>query len=320
METGHIPYIFADSSPFNVLNKGKVNPKDHKIVPLHRHSLSRQTFPMLQSRVILPSAPLRHIIHHFWVMKGDAFRQEMYVMPRGCSKWMFHRTEPFMVNGMEDITKTASVCGQYHTATRISSEHPCNLIFVFFHPYAIKMVMGGIPGDQFYEENIDMDSLGIPEFKDLKHKVLNAPDNIHAIALIEDFVMRQVSQHSDTVYLPRLQYVCHAIKQQPLLSSADLAEMACLSERQFRRVFSEFVGISPKRLLKVERFLEATRSIQCLKDHDFTNIVYGMGYTDHSHFNKDFKEFAGMSPTEYLNHVKRLRETNVLEGYKTYHL
>lgn len=44
-----------------------------------------------------------------------------------------------------------------------------------------------------------------------------------------------------------------------------------------------------------------------------------MGYTDHSHFNKDFREFAGMSPTEYLQHVRRLNDDKVLEGYRTYH-
>ena len=105
-----------------------------------------------------------------------------------------------------------------------------------------------------------------------------------------------------------------------MLSPAELADMACLSERQLRRVFEDHVGMSPKRMLKVTRFLRAARSIQNLRGHDFTDIVYGMGYTDHSHFNKDFREFAGMSPTEYLQHVRRLEEDRVLEGYRTYHL
>ena len=274
---------------------------------------------MLQSRLLLPSVPLRPFIHHFWVMRADAFPHEMSVMPRGCSKWIFHRMEPFVVNGVEERGNIATVCGQYHTAARISSAHPISLIFVVFQPYAMKMVMGGMPCSLFYASNVDMDSLGMPEFKELKRRVTDAADDEEAIELVEDFVMRQLARSPESVYLPRLQYVSHAIEQHPALSPAELAEMACLSERQFRRIFDEHVGMSPKRLLKVARFLHAARSIQSLETHDFTDIVYGMGYTDHSHFNKDFREFAGMSPTEYLQHVRRLEEDRVLEGYKTYH-
>ena len=257
---------------------------------------------MLQSRLLLPSVPLRPFIHHYWVMRADAFPHEMSVMPRGCAKWIFHRLEPFTVNGVEERGNIATVCGQYHTAARISASHPISLIFVVFQPYAMKMVMGGMPCSLFYANNVDMDSLGMAEFKDLKRRVTEA------------------TRSPDSAHLPRLQHVSRAIEEHPMLSPAELADMACLSERQFRRVFEDHVGMSPKRMLKVTRFLRAARSIQNLRGHDFTDIVYGMGYTDHSHFNKDFREFAGMSPTEYLQHVRRLEEDRVLEGYRTYHL
>ena len=274
---------------------------------------------MLQSRLLLPSVPLRPFIHHYWVMRADAFPHEMSVMPRGCAKWIFHRLEPFTVNGAEERGHIATVCGQYHTAARISASHPISLIFVVFQPYAMKMVMGGMPCSLFYANNVDMDSLGMAEFKDLKRRVTEATDDDGAIALIEDFVVRQLSRSPDSAHLPRLQHVSRAIEEHPMLSPAELADMACLSERQFRRVFEDHVGMSPKRMLKVTRFLRAARSIQNLRGHDFTDIVYGMGYTDHSHFNKDFREFAGMSPTEYLQHVRRLNDDKVLEGYRTYH-
>lgn len=274
---------------------------------------------MLQSRLLLPSVPLRPFIHHYWVMRADAFPHEMSVMPRGCAKWIFHRLEPFTVNGVEERGNIATVCGQYHTAARISASHPISLIFVVFQPYAMKMVMGGMPCSLFYANNVDMDSLGMAEFKDLKRRVTEATDDDGAIALIEDFVVRQLSRSPDSAHLPRLQHVSRAIEEHPMLSPAELADMACLSERQFRRVFEDHVGMSPKRMLKVTRFLRAARSIQNLRGHDFTDIVYGMGYTDHSHFNKDFREFAGMSPTEYLQHVRRLNDDKVLEGYRTYH-
>lgn len=270
------------------------------------------------SRIILPSDHLMPFVHHYWIMKYDGHTLDMSIMPTGCMKWMFHRGTPFAVNGNFDAGNVASVCGQYTSAANVTTYEHTDLIFVFFHPYAMKIITG-MPCNMFTTANIDMDDLGIPDFKALKRAVLESEDNDNAITIIEEFITKRLAENTDINMIKRLMAVCSEMERHPSSSVDSLADRACLGERQFRRVFEEYVGMSPKMMIRTKRCLQACRAIQSLEINDFKDIVYSLGFTDHSHLNKEFRTFAGMSPTDYLEHIKRIKQENFLKGYRAYH-
>ncbi|MGN1245083.1 MAG: helix-turn-helix domain-containing protein [Muribaculaceae bacterium] len=273
----------------------------------------------MQSRVILPTPPLRAYVHHYWVMKADRISAEMNIVPTGSMKWMFHRSTPLVVNGVVDTTNVASVCGQYNRSIHVHTTASTHLLFVFFQPYAMKMITG-IPSSNFEEDNVSMDLLGMPEFHDLKCRVLDSATDEEAIAIIENFIIQRIYINgNDSVYLKQLATVCDAIANDPTIGIDRLSDIACLSERQFRRIFTEHVGLTPKQMLRTKRFLQASRLIQTLDEKVFTSIVDDLGFTDHSHFNKEFRHFAGMSPTEYLAHLRDIQRTDFIRGYRAYH-
>lgn len=273
---------------------------------------------MMQSQIILPSAPLRPFVHHYWTMQADGNAMELNIMPVGCMKWMFHRGRPFTVNGIFDAGNYASVCGQYDMAAHVGMQGHTDLIFVFFRPYAMKMVTG-IPCDKLNNANIDMDDLELPEFHRLKQMVADTTDNASAIRIIEDFIAGRLARQDDSGYLKQFEAIYHAMELRPDLSLASMAETACMSERQLRRVFMEHIGLAPKHMMRIYRCLAASRAIQQMDSRDFTDIVYRLGFTDHSHLYKEFKMVAGMSPTDYLGHVESLKSHNLIRGYRTYH-
>lgn len=273
---------------------------------------------MLQTRVILPSMPLRPFVHHYWTMRADRSSFGMNIIPTGCMKWMFHRGNPFVINGVDDSSNVASICGQYNTGVLVRMNGYSDLIFVFFRPYALKVILN-MPGDAFMDDNIDMESVGIPGMRELKWRVLECDDNNVAIGYIEEFIMRRLAANPDFSQVRRMVAVCDEIDRHPGVGIDDLSNVACLSERQFRRVFLENVGMTPKQMIRTKRFFFATKAIQALDSGDFTDIVDKLGFTDHSHFNKEFKAFAGMSPTDYLNHIRELKRNDFFHGYRSYH-
>lgn len=72
--------------------------------------------------------------------------------------------------------------------------------------------------------------------------------------------------------------------------------------RQFERNFKKQVGMSPKRLGKLIRLQTALKMLLSKNPESLTHIAYKSQYFDQSHFIKDFKEFTGVKPKEFLNH------------------
>ena len=74
--------------------------------------------------------------------------------------------------------------------------------------------------------------------------------------------------------------------------------------RQLERNFKKQIGISPKQLSKVIRLQAILQLLLNQKTETLTGVAYETEYYDQSHFIKDFKEFTGTTPKEFLTDDK----------------
>lgn len=81
---------------------------------------------------------------------------------------------------------------------------------------------------------------------------------------------------------------------------AQVVDQIALSHRQFIQVFRTDVGMTPKRFCRVRRFLEIVQRTARTDQVNWAEIALACGYADQSHLTREFREFAGLSPTEYL--------------------
>jgi transcriptional regulator GlxA family with amidase domain len=75
-----------------------------------------------------------------------------------------------------------------------------------------------------------------------------------------------------------------------------LASEACLSRRQFERIFLAYIGISPKQFLKIVRFQNAIFINHNSNAKSLTDLALKAGYYDQSHFINEMKELTGYTP------------------------
>jgi AraC-like DNA-binding protein len=81
----------------------------------------------------------------------------------------------------------------------------------------------------------------------------------------------------------------------------ELARRTGYSSKYLTKTFQKYVGIGPKSLQRILRFSQALKYLNQLTGNvDWTHIVCEYGYHDQAHFIKDFKEFTGFSPLNYL--------------------
>ena len=91
----------------------------------------------------------------------------------------------------------------------------------------------------------------------------------------------------------------------PAISVTELASVACLSKKQFERLFNEMVGANPKEYARVVRFQKSLKLLQRYsEDTNQAQLAYQCGYADQSHFIREFKQFSGYTPLSLLNVCK----------------
>lgn len=79
----------------------------------------------------------------------------------------------------------------------------------------------------------------------------------------------------------------------------ELAERSGIGKRTLQRLFSRYVGVSPKWVIQRYRLQEAAERIDAGAAPDWPTLAHQLGYYDQAHFIKSFRALIGQSPEEY---------------------
>lgn len=79
-----------------------------------------------------------------------------------------------------------------------------------------------------------------------------------------------------------------------------LTEAAGVSGNHLATQFKSHVGVTPKRLARIYRFARLILSVDTLRPVDWSEVAQTAGYFDQAHFGREFKDFTGHTPTQYL--------------------
>ncbi|TWU59978.1 HTH-type transcriptional activator RhaS [Rubripirellula tenax] len=82
------------------------------------------------------------------------------------------------------------------------------------------------------------------------------------------------------------------------LSTADLADMAGLSQSQFERRFRRAFNASPRQYLMRIR-VERSAAMLSETSKTVSEVALACGFYDHAHFSRSFRRIMNASPTEY---------------------
>ncbi|WOO37082.1 helix-turn-helix transcriptional regulator [Anaerocolumna sp. AGMB13020] len=86
------------------------------------------------------------------------------------------------------------------------------------------------------------------------------------------------------------------------ISIRDLSMECCYSEKHIRRLFLQYVGVSPKSFSRIVRVNYALRLLQN-NPTQLIDTATQAGFFDQPHFNHDFKMICGLSPKEYIQNI-----------------
>lgn len=84
------------------------------------------------------------------------------------------------------------------------------------------------------------------------------------------------------------------------LHVAELAKELSYSERHVNRLFLTALGFGPKLFCKQIRFQSTLAEMKKMPDRNIAAFLKQAGYSDQAHFQREFKEFTGLTPKQYI--------------------
>ena len=186
------------------------------------------------------------------------------------------------------------VAGLHETAAITEHEGVSHGVQAYLSPLGAERLFR-MPMGELANSGADLGDL-LPEADELAERLYEAPDWPTRLTMLEAFIVRRAEEAPP---VPR------AVEWswQRLLSTdgavpvADLAEEVGWSRRHLAARFREHVGLPPKALARILRFERAAERLR--RGADLADAALDSGYYDQAHFNRDFRAFAGVTPTEY---------------------
>ncbi|WP_075794710.1 helix-turn-helix domain-containing protein [Massilia putida] len=245
----------------------------------------------------LPQPDLAPFLDHYWVVEWDLQGRPPYTqrtLPYPCVHVVFDRartgiwgltTGPFDY----ELKGAGKVCG------------------LRFRPGAFHAFLGR-PLHTITDQVLPLSAVFPWDEAAAQDAVLDTPDDA---AMIEaaGALLRPHLPAPDT-QVDRIAAILRAVESTPGLTQVEaLAEQARMSVRSLQQLFSEYVGVSPKWVIRRFRLHEAADRLAQGDDLDLAELAQNLGYFDQAHFTSDFRRLVGKSPGRYREEARRAAAT-----------
>jgi len=152
--------------------------------------------------------------------------------------------------------------------------------------------------DHLAERDVGLEALLGREAKRLREQLLHTPTPKRRLELLHAWLAGRIGRvQVDPSIAHAAEVLARAPQQQRI---ATLARAGGTSLRRFGALFREQVGLSPKRFARAIRFRAVIASVHRRERVEWAHVALDCGFHDQPHLVREFRDFAGMTPTAYL--------------------
>ena len=257
-----------------------------------------------------PSAFLSQFVSFYWVMEtcSSLFDNSPAnrVVPNGSVNLFFHYGDVLKYRNQstaESLHYQSMISGQVTEYFEVYHTGQSNFISVVFRPSGAAMFFD-IPLNDLLNQHIDINALDSKNAKYICEQLHDTNDPLAKVKIIEEYLIRNYSEKNSYKNLRISSAVQKAIQTGGNISIDKLAQVSCLSHKQFDRIFTELVGVHPKQFTKITRLQNVFRLLSEVDNQNLLDVAFLAGYYDQAHFSKEFKQFTGYTPKQCLKQCK----------------
>ena len=235
----------------------------------------------------LPAPDLAQLVEHYWVVRWDVRDRDSYtqhVLPHPSAHLV---VEP-------DVSRIVGVMtGRFTRVLRGQGR----VFGVKFRPAGFRPFLGS-PVSALTDRTVAVAEVFGPGGDALVERVRALEDDARMVEAAEAFVHGRLPAPDPAV--PAVNRIVDQIMADREMARVDdVAARTGVGKRRLQRLFAEYVGVSPKRVIQRYRLHEAVERLAAGDDVDLALLARELGYYDQAHFGKDFRALVGRPPTQY---------------------
>lgn len=132
----------------------------------------------------------------------------------------------------------------------------------------------------------------------LERKLRRAGLGIEIAEMVNAFFLKRIPVHDPAIDLAT-GLVQRVLEMPEIKTVEDLSRASGMNKRSLQRLFREYVGASPKWVIRRYRLHELIDHLNSGEELDWADVAVELGYFDQAHLINDMKAIVGHGPTEY---------------------
>lgn len=251
-----------------------------------------------------PRAPLGGFVDRMWYYEDRAWphRREL-ALPTGTISLIFNLSEDRVRNfaSASDLEGRrfpgAIVSGAYSRHFVRDTSTPRTTVGVHFKPGGAAPVLG-VPASEVADRHVALEDVWGARARALREGLLDAGSPDEVFAVLERALVARL--HGPRLVHPAIAHALGRLDASPMLSRVDrVREETGYGAKRFIELFRDAVGLPPKVYSRVRRFGAVIDRLSRGARVEWAAVAAESGYCDQSHLNREFRRFAGITPTGY---------------------
>jgi AraC-like DNA-binding protein len=240
-----------------------------------------------------PAPELAEFVEYHWVLRWDLRGKpphEQRVLPN----LSVHAT---FFPGASGVYGPAHDVFSHHLEGRVQG------LGVRFRPGCFRAFLGR-PVSDIADRAVPLVDVFGPKAIEAAESVRTASDDEQMVRAIDNLLIANPAELSAAAR--RAAEAVESIARDPEITRvAQLCADTGLTTRSIQRLFAEHVGCTPKWAIRIYRLNDAAQRIAAEGEPDYAGLAVRLGYSDQSHFIRDFRAVTGQPPAEYARTARR---------------
>lgn len=255
-------------------------------------------------QIASPSDKLKPYIKQYWAVENVLQKGEQYsqrVIPSGLTELiMYLDHKPTVSTNNRLMEDPFLLNGQQNDFYDILISENLSLFSISFHPQGLSQFFT-MPLHELSNQDIPLRYINKDLYTELEARLSPQISFQQKIEIVEACLLKLLHVNKRGFEFQRINNIIETIRvNQGMVDIEELSSLACLSRKQFERIFLEFIGISPKQYLKIIRFQSSIFLKSKNEELSLTELAYESGYYDQSHFINDYKKMTGITPKQFF--------------------